>query len=136
MPIDKTNGGAIDRSRVRLTEDYEVAYWTTELGVSVERLRQAIHACRKGGTVSIPGVYGGVLDKLPFGAAFGKGLTMKMGQTHVHRYIRPLAERVARGEADPSQIVSHRGRLEDAPSLYGTFRDKTDGCTKVMLTPA
>lgn len=99
-------------------------------------LRQAIHACRKGGTVSIPGVYGGFLDKVPFGAAFGKGLTLTMGQTHVHRYIGPLAERVARGEVDPSRIVSHRGRLEDAPRLYELFRDKKDGCTKVMLSPA
>jgi threonine dehydrogenase-like Zn-dependent dehydrogenase len=99
-------------------------------------LRQAIHACRKGGTVSIPGVYGGFLDKLPFGAAFGKGLTMKMGQTHVHRYLPQLAEYVTRGDIDPAQIVSHRGKLEDAPSFYEMFRDKVDGCTKVLLSPA
>jgi threonine dehydrogenase-like Zn-dependent dehydrogenase len=99
-------------------------------------LRQAIHACRKGGTVSIPGVYGGFLDKLPFGAAFGKGLTLKMGQTHVHRYMPQLMERVARGEVNPAEIVSHRGRLEDAPRYYQMFRDKQDGCTKVLLTPA
>jgi threonine dehydrogenase-like Zn-dependent dehydrogenase len=99
-------------------------------------LRQAIHACRKGGTVSIPGVYGGFLDKIPFGAAFGKGLTMKMGQTHVHRYIRRLAERIERGEVDPTRMISHRGGLEEAPRLYSMFRDKLDACTKVMLNPA
>src|SRR5438270_154670 len=81
-------------------------------------LRQAIQACRKGGTVSIPGVYGGFLDKLPFGAAFAKGLTFKMGQTHVHRYLRPLLERVERGEIDPSFVITHRLRLDDAPYAY------------------
>jgi threonine dehydrogenase-like Zn-dependent dehydrogenase len=99
-------------------------------------LRQAIHACRKGGTVSIPGVYGGFLDKVPFGAAFGKGLTMTMGQTHVHRYLSPLADRIVRGDVDPARIISHRGSLESAPKLYELFRDKQDGCTKVMLNPA
>ena len=71
-------------------------------------LRQAIQACRKGGTVSIPGVYGGLLDKFPLGAAFGKGLKMEMGQTHVHRYLRPLLERIQSGELDPSFVVTHR----------------------------
>jgi threonine dehydrogenase-like Zn-dependent dehydrogenase len=97
-------------------------------------LRQAIQACRKGGTLSIPGVYGGVLDKVPLGAAFAKGLRVAMGQTHVHRYLQPLMERVA-GGFDPARIVSHRAALDDAPELYRTFRDKSDGCTKVVLFP-
>jgi threonine dehydrogenase-like Zn-dependent dehydrogenase len=99
-------------------------------------LRQAIQACRKGGTVSIPGVYGGFLDKVPFGAAFGKGLKMAMGQTHVHRYLRPLLERIQSGQLDASFVVTHRGRLEDAPDLYRIFRDKQDECIKVVLKPA
>src|SRR5205085_5985319 len=99
----------------------------------VAALRQAIHTCRKGGTVSIPGVYGGLLDKIPMGAAFGKGLTMKMGQTHVHRYLPHLLERIRRAEIDPSYVITHRLRLDDAPSAYKTFRDKEDGCIKVVL---
>jgi threonine dehydrogenase-like Zn-dependent dehydrogenase len=98
-------------------------------------LRQAIHACRKGGTVSIPGVYGGFIDKVPLGAAFGKGLTLKMGQTHVHRYLPSLLDRIARGEIDPSFVITHRVPLEDAPAAYRTFRDKEDGCIKVVLKP-
>ncbi|HEX3560585.1 MAG TPA: zinc-dependent alcohol dehydrogenase [Pyrinomonadaceae bacterium] len=98
-------------------------------------LREAILCCRKGGTVSIPGVYGGLLDKFPFGAAFDKGLTFKMGQTHVHRYLRPLLERVERGEIDPSFLITHRVRLEDAPEAYKIFRDKQDECIKVVLKP-
>ena len=78
-------------------------------------LRQAIHACRKGGIVSIPGVYGGFLDKLPFGAAFQKGLTFKMGQTHMMKYMRPLLDRIERGEIDPSFVITHRLPLDDAP---------------------
>ncbi|MEO8432957.1 MAG: zinc-dependent alcohol dehydrogenase [Acidobacteriota bacterium] len=98
-------------------------------------LRMAIQACRKGGTVSIPGVYGGFIDKVPMGAAFGKGLTLKMGQTHVHRYLRPLLERIEKNEIDPSFIVSHRMNLDDAPQAYAMFRDHDDGCTKVVLKP-
>jgi threonine dehydrogenase-like Zn-dependent dehydrogenase len=98
-------------------------------------LRQAIHACRKGGTVSIPGVYGGFIDKVPLGAAFGKGLTLKMGQTHVHRYLPVLLERIVRGEIDPSFVITHRVPLEHAPAAYKTFRDKEDGCIKVVLKP-
>jgi threonine dehydrogenase-like Zn-dependent dehydrogenase len=98
-------------------------------------LRQAIHCCRKGGTVSIPGVYGGLLDKVPMGAAFGKGLTLKMGQTHVHRYLPLLMPRIERGEIDPSFVITHRLRLEEAPDAYRTFRDKKDGCIKVVLRP-
>ena len=98
-------------------------------------LRQAIHACRKGGIVSIPGVYGGFLDKIPFGAAFQKGLTMKMGQTHVMRYMKPLLDRIERGEIDPSFVITHRVPLEDAPKAYRIFRDKQDHCIKVVLKP-
>ena len=98
-------------------------------------LRQAIHCCRKGGTVSIPGVYGGLLDKVPFGAAFGKGVTLKMGQTHVHKYLPDLMSRVKSGQIDPSYVITHRARLDDAPAAYKTFRDKKDGCIKVVLKP-
>ncbi len=98
-------------------------------------LRQAIYCCRKGGTLSVPGVYGGFLDKVPFGAAFAKGLRFAMGQTHVHRYIQPLMERIERGEVDPTEIVSHRGRLDDAPRFYQTFRDKQENCTKCIMHP-
>jgi threonine dehydrogenase-like Zn-dependent dehydrogenase len=99
-------------------------------------LRQAIQACRKGGTVSIPGVYGGMLDKIPFGAAFGKGLTMKMGQTHMHKYMRPLLERVERNEINPAFVITHRVPIDEAPRMYKTFRDKQDECIKVVLKPA
>src|SRR3989440_2750683 len=98
-------------------------------------LREAIQACRKGGTVSIPGVYGGLLDKMNFGAAFAKGLTFKMGQTHVHRYLRPLLERIERGEIDPSFVITHRMSLEDAPHGYKIFGDRADGCIKIVLKP-
>lgn len=98
-------------------------------------LREAIMACRKGGVISIPGVYGGVIDKLPMGAAFGKGLTFRMGQTHVQHYLRPLHDRIANGEIDPSFVITHRLNLDDAPQAYRTFRDKQDGCIKVLLKP-
>ena len=98
-------------------------------------LRQAIHCCRKGGTVSIPGVYGGFLDKMPMGAAFGKGLTLKMGQTHVHRYLPRLMDYITRGEVNPTFVITHRALLDDAPQMYRTFRDKKDGCIKVVLKP-
>jgi threonine dehydrogenase-like Zn-dependent dehydrogenase len=98
-------------------------------------LRQAIQAVRKGGTVSIPGVYGGLLDKVPFGAAFGKGVTMKMGQTHMHKYMRPLLERVEKGQIDPSSIISHRITLDQAPEMYKVWRDKKDRVTKIVIDP-
>ena len=98
-------------------------------------LRQALHACRKGGTVSIPGVYAGLIDKVPFGTAFAKGLTLKMGQTHVHNYTAPLLDRIQRGEIDPSVIISHRVSLEDAPEMYAIFRDKEQDCVKVVMKP-
>jgi threonine dehydrogenase-like Zn-dependent dehydrogenase len=98
-------------------------------------LRQVFQACRKGGTVSIPGVYGGVIDKVPMGAAFNKGLTMKMGQTHVQRYMKHLLERIENGEIDPSYIITHRINLDEAPDAYKTFRDKEDNCIKVVIRP-
>jgi len=98
-------------------------------------LRQAIHACRKGGIVSIPGVYGGFLDKIPFGAAFQKGLTFKMGQTHMMKYMRPLLTRIERGEIDPSFVITHRLPLDAAPEAYKMFRDHKDACIKVVLKP-
>ena len=101
----------------------------------ISALRQAIVACRKGGTVSIPGVYGGFLDKVPLGSAFNKGLTLRMGQTHMMRYTAPLLARVERGEIDPSFVITHRLRLDEAPAAYKTFRDKRDECIKVVLKP-
>lgn len=98
-------------------------------------LREAIQACRPGGTVSIPGVYAGIIDKMPMGVAFGKGLTFKMGQTHTHKYMPALLEHVLRGVIDPSFIISHRLQLDDAPNAYKWFNDKDRGCTKVVMTP-
>jgi len=98
-------------------------------------LREAIQAVRKGGTVSIPGVYGGVIDTFNLGAAFAKGLTFKMGQTHVHKYIRPLMERIQRGDIDPTFLISHTMPLNDAPKAYAMFKTKQDGCVKVVLKP-
>jgi threonine dehydrogenase-like Zn-dependent dehydrogenase len=98
-------------------------------------LRMAIMACRKGGTVSIPGVYGGLLDKLPMGAAFAKGLTFKMGQTHVHKYLKPLLERIRKGEIDPSFVITDRYNLSDAAAAYDRFATRQDECVKVVLKP-
>jgi threonine dehydrogenase-like Zn-dependent dehydrogenase len=98
-------------------------------------LREVIQACRKGGTVSLPGVYGGFIDKMPIGAAFNKGLTFKMGQTHVHKYLRPLLERIERGEIDPSFVVTHRLSLDEAAHGYEIFKHKKDNCIKVVLKP-
>jgi threonine dehydrogenase-like Zn-dependent dehydrogenase len=97
-------------------------------------LRQAIQACRKGGTISIPGVYGGVVDKFPLGVAFSKGLTFRMGQTNVHKYLKPLLERVTNGEIDPSFVITHRLTLEQGAEGYSTF-DAQDSCIKVVLRP-
>jgi len=98
-------------------------------------LREAILACRNGGVVSVPGVYGGILDKIPFGAIMNRSLTIKSGQTHVQRYMRPLLERVQRGEIDPSFVITHRLSLDEAPQGYQMFRDKQDDCMKVVLKP-
>jgi threonine dehydrogenase-like Zn-dependent dehydrogenase len=98
-------------------------------------LREAILCCRKGGTVSVPGVYIGFLDKVPFGALMNKGLTVKTGQTHVHRYLQPLLNKIEAGEIDPSFVITHTVAIEDAPKMYKTFRDKEDRCIKVVLKP-
>ena len=98
-------------------------------------LREAIWCCRKGGTISMPGVYLGFLDKIPMGAFMNKGLTLKTGQTHTHRYLKPLLDRIVAGEIDPSFVITHKATLEDGPSLYKTFRDKQEGCIKVVMKP-
>ncbi|WP_166260143.1 zinc-dependent alcohol dehydrogenase [Marinobacter salicampi] len=97
--------------------------------------RQALMSCRKGGTVSVPGVYGGIADKIPLGSMMNKALTIKTGQTHVQHYLKPLMDRVAKEEIDPSFVISHRLSLDDAPEAYRMFRDKTDNCTKVVMRP-
>src|SRR5690606_24090893 len=98
-------------------------------------LREAIICCRKGGTISVPGVYFGFIDKVPFGPAMNKGLTFRMGQTHVPRYHEQLLRRIEAGEIDPSFVVTHTVALEEGPEMYKTFRAKDDGCIKVVLKP-
>jgi threonine dehydrogenase-like Zn-dependent dehydrogenase len=97
--------------------------------------REAIMCCRKGGTVSIPGVYGGWADKIPMGALMNKGLTIKTGQTHVQRYLKPLLERVEQGQIDPSFVITHRLPLVEAPRGYSMFTNKQDECIKIVLKP-
>ncbi|ARG62640.1 glutathione-dependent formaldehyde dehydrogenase [Mycobacterium kansasii] len=98
-------------------------------------LREAVMSCRNGGTVSGIGVYGGVMDKFPIGAVMNRSLTIKTGQCHVQRYMRPLLDRVCSGEIDPTMIISHHLRLDQAPHGYEIFKHKRDGCTKVVLNP-
>jgi threonine dehydrogenase-like Zn-dependent dehydrogenase len=98
-------------------------------------LRQCIQACKKGGTVSVPGVYSGWDDKIPLGAFMNKGLVLKTGQTHMMRYMKPLLERIERAEIDPSFVISHRLPIGNAPDAYRMFRDKNEKCTKVVLDP-
>ncbi len=118
-------GAAYDRARafVGLTTD------------RITAVRQAIQACRKGGTVSIPGVYGGLPDKFPLGAAFSKGLTFRMGQTHVQRYLAPLMERIQKKEIDPTVIITDRIKLDDAAEGYAKFHSHQDECMKVVMKP-
>jgi len=99
-------------------------------------LRQAMRVVRKGGTLSIPGVYSGFIDKVPFGAAFGKGVTFKMGQTHTQKYLKPLLKLIEDGKIDPSFVITHRVPLSKAPEAYATFADHKDGCIKVVLDPS
>jgi threonine dehydrogenase-like Zn-dependent dehydrogenase len=117
--------GAYDRAKqaMRLESDRPSA------------LREAIVNCRSGGTVSVPGVYGGLLDKFPFGTVVNRSLTIKSGQTHVQRYMRPLLERIQAGEIDPSFIITHRLPLDEAPHGFEIFNNKQDECMKVVLTP-
>jgi threonine dehydrogenase-like Zn-dependent dehydrogenase len=98
-------------------------------------LREAILACRNGGVVSVAGVYGGFIDKFPMGAVVNRALTIRSGQTHVHRYMRPLLERIERGEIDPSFVITHRIALDQVPEYYRIFGDKQDECVKVVLRP-
>ncbi len=98
-------------------------------------LREAIMACRNGGTVSVAGVYGGLVDKLPFGSLMNRSITIKTGQTHVHRYLKPLLGRIEKGQIDPSFVVTHRMSLDDAPKAYNMFLNKEDECIKVVLKP-
>jgi len=107
-------------------------------GLSGDRghvLAEAIMCCRKAGSISVPGAYVGYPDKLPFGAFMNKGLTMKSGQTHMQRYMKPLLREIETGRIDPSFVITHRIALADAPAAYETFRDKKDGCIKVVLVP-
>lgn len=98
-------------------------------------LREAIHVGRPGGTISVPGVHGGLIDKVPFGAPMNKGLTLRTGQTHVGRWTADLLRRIEAGGIDPSFVVTHSARLEDGPGLSRTARDKEGGCVKVVLKP-
>lgn len=98
-------------------------------------LRQAIHCCRNFGTVSIVGVHGGFFDKIPMGSAINRGLTLRMAQTPVQRYLPMLMERVLNGDIDPSFVITHRATLEEGPGLYETFKNKDDGCIKVVIKP-
>ncbi|MGQ2187401.1 zinc-dependent alcohol dehydrogenase [Bradyrhizobium barranii] len=118
-------GSVIDRSKV-----------ATFMGTDRPHvLRQAIECCRNFGTVSIVGVYGGYLDKIPMGSAINRGLTFRMAQTPVQHYMPKLMERIQKGEIDPSFVITHRATLEEGPELYKTFRDKKDGCIKVVMKP-
>jgi threonine dehydrogenase-like Zn-dependent dehydrogenase len=98
-------------------------------------LREAIMSCRNGGTVSVIGVYSGFIDKFPMGSVMNRSITIKTGQAHVQRYLRPLLQRIENGEIDPSFVISHRLRLEDAPQGYAIFNNKEDDCTKIVLKP-
>ncbi|MDR5799805.1 MULTISPECIES: zinc-dependent alcohol dehydrogenase [unclassified Caballeronia] len=98
-------------------------------------LREMIYVCRPAGILSVPGVYGGLIDKIPFGASMNKGLTWRMGQTHVARWTDDLLSRIQEGQIDPSFVITHRVSLAEGPEMYKTFRDKEDGCIKVVLTP-
>jgi threonine dehydrogenase-like Zn-dependent dehydrogenase len=98
-------------------------------------LREMMIACRPAGVISIPGVYGGVIDKIPFGALMNKGITIRTGQTHVNRWTDDLLKRIESGQIDPSFVITHQASLADGPQMYRTFRDKEDGCIKVVLKP-
>jgi threonine dehydrogenase-like Zn-dependent dehydrogenase len=98
-------------------------------------LREMAYVCRPAGTLSVPGVYGGLLDKIPFGAIMNKGLTIRTGQTHVNRWTDDLLRRIEEGQIDPSFVITHTVGLEQGPEMYKIFRDKQDGCIKVVLKP-
>lgn len=98
-------------------------------------LREMIYICRPAGTLSVPGVYGGLLDKIPFGALMNKGLTIRTGQTHVNRWSDDLLHRILDDQIDPSFVITHKVGLDQGPEMYKAFRDKQDGCIKVMIRP-
>jgi threonine dehydrogenase-like Zn-dependent dehydrogenase len=98
-------------------------------------LREMIYVCRPAGVISIPGVYGGVVDKMPMDLVMNKGLTIRAGQTHVNRWTDDLLRRIEEGQIDPSFVITHTVRLEDGPRMYQVFRDKQDSCVKVVLKP-
>jgi threonine dehydrogenase-like Zn-dependent dehydrogenase len=98
-------------------------------------IREAAMSCRNGGTISIVGVYGGLMDKFPIGAVLNRSLTIKTGQCHVHRYMRPLLDRIRNGDIDPTFIITHHLSLDEAPHGYEIFKHKRDNCTKVILKP-
>jgi threonine dehydrogenase-like Zn-dependent dehydrogenase len=116
------------------------AFDRVKQGIGIETdiptaLRQALQACRKGGTVSVPGVYAGFSDMVPLGSFMEKGITMKTGQTHVHRYLRPLLDAVARERIDPTVVITHRLSLDDAAHGYEIFESKKDQCIKIVMQP-
>jgi threonine dehydrogenase-like Zn-dependent dehydrogenase len=122
------------------TRSFDALYDRAKQAVMLETdrphvLREMIYVCRPAGTLSVPGVYGGLIDKIPFGAAMNKGLTWRMGQTHVNRWTDDLLHRIQEGQIDPSFVITHRVSLADGPEMYTTFRDKEDGCIKVVLKP-
>ncbi|SAL84966.1 alcohol dehydrogenase [Caballeronia terrestris] len=120
------------------TRSFDAIYDRVKQAVMLETdrphvLREMIYVCRPAGTLSVPGVYGGLIDKIPFGASMNKGLTWKMGQTHVNRWTDDLLRRIQEGQIDPSFVITHTVPLEEGPGMYKTFRDKEDGCIKVVL---
>lgn len=122
------------------TRSFDAVYDRVKQAVMLETdrphvLREMIYVCRPAGILSVPGVYGGLIDKIPFGASMNKGLTWKMGQTHVNRWTDDLLHRIQEGQIDPSFVITHTVALEDGPGMYKTFRDKEDGCIKVVLKP-
>ena len=122
------------------TRSFDAMYDRVKQAVMLESdrphvLREMIYVCRPAGILSVPGVYGGLIDKIPFGASMNKGLTWRMGQTHVNRWTDDLLHRIQEGEIDPSFVITHTVSLEDGPGMYKTFRDKEDGCIKVVLKP-
>lgn len=122
------------------TRSLDSAYDRVKQAVMLETdrphvLREMMYVCRPAGVLSIPGVYGGLLDKLPFGAAMNKGLTFRMGQTHVNRWTDDLLARIEQGQIDPSFVITHTVALEEGPAMYKAFRDKQDGCIKVVMKP-
>ncbi|EIF33064.1 theronine dehydrogenase-like Zn-dependent dehydrogenase [Burkholderia sp. Ch1-1] len=122
------------------TRSFDAMYDRVKQAVMLETdrphvLREMIYVCRPAGILSVPGVYGGLIDKIPFGASMNKGLTWKMGQTHVNRWTDDLLRRIQEGQIDPSFVITHTVSLEQGPDMYKTFRDKEDGCIKVVMKP-